>query len=32
MTLEQKVALVETVQGTYGLNLALATVGLAKST
>ena len=32
MTSEQKVALVETVQGTYGLNLALATVGLAKST
>jgi len=32
MTSEQKVALVETVQGRYGLNLALATVGLAKST
>jgi len=32
MILEQKVTLVETVQGTYGLNLALATVGLAKST
>lgn len=32
MTSEQKVALVETVQGTYGLNLALANVGLAKST
>ena len=31
MSSEQKVALVETVQG-YGLNLALATVGLAKST
>lgn len=32
MTLEQKVALVETVKDTYGLNLALATVGLPKST
>lgn len=32
MTSEQKVALVETVQGMYGLNLTLATVGLAKST
>lgn len=32
MTLEQKVALMETVKDTYGLNLALATVGLPKST
>ena len=32
MSSEQKVAMMETVQGTYGLNLALATVGLAKST
>jgi putative transposase len=32
MTLEQKVALVETAQGTYGLNLALAAIDLPKST
>ena len=32
MTSEQKVALVETVKDTYGLNLALAVVGLPKST
>ena len=32
MTTGQKVALVESVKGTYGLNLALATVDLPKST
>lgn len=32
MTSEQKVALVETVKGTYGLNLALAAIDLPKST
>jgi putative transposase len=32
MTLEQKVAMVETTQDTYGLNLALAAIDLPKST
>ena len=32
MSTEQKVALVETVKDTYGLNLALATIDLPKST
>ncbi len=32
MTTEQKVTLVETAKDTYGLNLALATIGLPKST
>jgi len=32
MTSEQKIALVETVKDTYGLNLALAVVDLPKST
>ena len=32
MTSEQKVALVEAAKGTYGLNLALAAIGLPKST
>jgi len=32
MTSEQKVTLVETAKDTYGLNLALATIDLPKST